>query len=235
MRVKGVWFAWSIAVTLAIAAGCSKSAGTADQDDAVASEETGTESSATAARRKSTERKLIELDPNPRVVFETNLGTIVLELDRAKAPKTVDHFMTLVEGGRYHGTIFHRVEKDYVVVGGVYDEAGRPTRNARTIPCEADNGLKNVRGTVAMSRDPADLESGSCEFFINVVDNEHLDHHGDSPEEFGFCVFGKVVEGMKSVVDKLAELPVEETEAYGTSPVEQVVLRSARRAVRSLR
>lgn len=224
MRIGLVVWPCLIGVALALAPGCSRTEPT--DAEGQARDDSADESPPVAARRKSAEKSLIELDPHPRVVFETSLGSIVLELDRAAAPKTVRHFLALVEGGRYHGTIFHRVDQDYVIMGGVYDESGRPSHADRTIPSEAKNGLKNRRGTVAMSRDSADIDSATCEFFINLDDNENLDHHGDSPEEYGYCVFGKVVD--MEIVDKLQRVEVSETAAYGKSPVEKIVLRSAR-------
>ena len=131
----------------------------------------------------------------PKIVLETNFGKITLELDPAAAPKSVENFLTYVRDGFYNGTIFHRVIKGFMIQGGGFTEdvQQKPTRTA--IQNEADNGLKNLRGTIAMARTP-DPHSASSQFFINTVDNAFLDFTAKTPKGWGYCVFGKVVEGM---------------------------------------
>lgn len=134
------------------------------------------------------------------------MGRIVLELDPQHAPATVEHFLRLVREGFYDGTVFHQVFPGYVILGGgftaelVEKPYGTPIRN------EAANGLSNRRGTVAMARDPQVIDSVCCQFFINVGDNPQLDHQGPEPEKFGYCVFGRVVQGM-DVVDRISQVP----------------------------
>ncbi|MCP4750584.1 MAG: peptidyl-prolyl cis-trans isomerase [Proteobacteria bacterium] len=140
-------------------------------------------------------------DPNPRIRLATNHGDIVVVLDRKKAPKTVDNFLKYVQSGFYDGTIFHRVIRGFMVQGGglTVDMEKKPTREP--VRNEADNGLKNTRGSIAMAR-TNDPHSATAQFFINTVDNSFLDHRSKSGRGWGYCVFGEVVEGMK-VVDKI--------------------------------
>jgi peptidyl-prolyl cis-trans isomerase B (cyclophilin B) len=141
----------------------------------------------------------------PKVRMETNKGVIVIELYPDKAPKTVANFLEYVRTGHYFGTIFHRVIQGFMIQGGgvTADYQGKPLRDP--IVNEAGNGLKNLRGTVAMAR-TGEVNSATAQFFINLKDNSFLDHKNDSPEGFGYCVFGKVVEGM-NVVDAIAAVP----------------------------
>jgi len=138
---------------------------------------------------------------HPRVKVDTSLGSFVLELYPEKAPKTVANFLRYVRDGFYDGTIFHRVIDGFMIQGGGFtpDYQRKPTR--APIPNEADNGLKNTRGTIAMAR-TMDPHSATAQFFINVKDNPFLDHTSPTPRGWGYAVFGKVVEGM-DVVDKI--------------------------------
>jgi len=145
-------------------------------------------------------------DQFPRVRITTTLGDIVLELDREKAPKSVENFLDYVREGFYDGTIFHRVIDEFMIQGGGFtqDLQKKPTR--APIKNEADNGLKNLKGTVAMAR-TNDPDSATAQFFINVSDkNTFLNHTSRSPRGWGYAVFGKVVEGM-DVVDKIRKTP----------------------------
>ncbi|MDA7979577.1 MAG: peptidylprolyl isomerase [Pirellulales bacterium] len=152
----------------------------------------------------------------PRVVISTNMGEFVVELDAEKAPITVQNFLDYVDEAHYDNTIFHQVFGDAIVLGGGFtpDFKRKPERPA--IYNEADNGLKNLRGTVAMARLPGTIDSATCQFFINTADNPSFDHQsrdGD-PEEYGYCVFGRVVKGM-GVIDKLAATDVADREEGG--------------------
>ena len=153
---------------------------------------------------------------NPRVHLETSLGNIVLELDPQAAPKTVENFLRYVRDGFYNGTVFHRVIKGFMIQGGglTADMQRKPTREP--ISNEADNGLKNQRGTVAMARTNRP-HSATSQFFINTVDNVFLDHKSKSPRGWGYCVFGKVVEGM-NVVDSIEGLPTTSKEGRKDVP-----------------
>src|SRR5258706_13625518 len=135
------------------------------------------------------------------VIVETDLGTIEIELDEASAPKSVANFLQYVEDKHYDGTIFHRVIPGFMAQGSGYDGSfeKRPVRDA--VANEADNGLKNTRGTVAMAR-TSDPPSATAQFFVNVKDNGFLDHTGKNASGWGYTVFGKVTSGM-DVVDKM--------------------------------
>ncbi|MFI5142947.1 MAG: peptidylprolyl isomerase [Thermoanaerobaculales bacterium] len=141
----------------------------------------------------------------PMVKLETSKGTIVLELDATKAPKTVANFLEYVQAGFYDGTIFHRVIKSFMAQGGGFatNMEQKPTRPP--IENEAGNGMANVRGSIAMARTNV-VNSATSQFFINLVDNKFLDHKDNTPGGFGYCVFGRVVEGM-NVVDAMAAIP----------------------------
>jgi peptidyl-prolyl cis-trans isomerase A (cyclophilin A) len=162
----------------------------------------------------------------PRVALTTNLGRIVIELDPVKAPKSSENFLQYVRDGFYAGTVFHRVIDGFMVQGGGFtaDLQLKPTRAA--IPNEANNGLSNMRGTVAMAR-TNEPHSATSQFFINVVDNQRLDFVSEQAGLWGYAVFGKVVEGME-VVDKIRALP---TGGQGPLPrdvpTEPVVIESA--------
>lgn len=137
----------------------------------------------------------------PRVRLETTLGNIVLELDRQHAPVTVDNFLTYVNDGFYAGTIFHRVIGDFMIQGGGYTAAMSRKETRPPIKNEADNGLKNTRGSISMAR-TRDPHSASAQFFINVEDNPALDYKSPDMRGWGYAVFGHVVGGM-DVVDAI--------------------------------
>lgn len=141
---------------------------------------------------------------NPRVLMKTTKGDITIELYPDKAPITVENFLSYVNEKFYDGTIFHRVIKDFMIQGGGYTADFQEKTSKAPIQNEAKNGLKNKRGTIAMARMP-DPHTATCQFFINHVDNSGLDY-GQSADGWGYCVFGKVVEGM-DVVDAIANSP----------------------------
>ncbi len=164
-------------------------------------------------------------DPLPRVKLTTSQGDIVVALDSAAAPKTVDNFLTYVKDGYYDGTIFHRVIAGFMIQGGGFDENMKrePTRPA--IPNEADNGLTNRVGTVAMAR-TSDPHSAGAQFFINVKDNRFLDHRGKNTKGWGYCVFGKIVAGM-NVVRAIENVPTASRSGMRDVPKTPVVIRKA--------
>ncbi len=141
------------------------------------------------------------LAENVRVTIETSQGNIILELDKEKAPKTVENFLSYVDEGFYSGTIFHRVIKDFMIQGGGFTPDMKKKKTHDPVQNEAKNGLKNKRGTIAMARTSAP-HSATAQFFINHKDNDFLDY--PSRDGWGYCVFGKVVEGM-DVVDAIAD------------------------------
>ncbi|WP_088178699.1 peptidylprolyl isomerase [Tepidiphilus margaritifer] len=160
-----------------------------------------------------------------QVKLATNRGDIVLELDPVKAPKTVENFLAYVESGHYDGTIFHRVIDGFMIQGGglTADMKQKPTR--APIPNEADNGLKNRRGTVAMAR-TQDPHSATAQFFINVADNDFLDYRAPTTQGWGYCVFGKVVQGM-DVVDAIKSVKTGTVGPWRDVPLEPVVIEHA--------
>lgn len=143
-------------------------------------------------------------DKSPRVRLSTSLGDIVVELDAAKAPKTVENFLQYVNDKHYDGTVFHRVIGNFMIQGGGFGADMQQKATRAPIPLEASNGLKNDRGTIAMAR-TSNPNSATSQFFINVVDNAGL--NAPSPDGHGYTVFGKVVAGM-DVVDKIRAVPV---------------------------
>ena len=159
-----------------------------------------------------------------RVKLTTSAGDIVLELDREKAPKTVDNFLQYVRAGHYNGTIFHRVIETFMIQGGGMDAKlnEKPTR--APIPLEARNGLTNVRGTVAMAR-TGDPNSATAQFFINVVDNNFLDA-ANARDGNGYAVFGKVVEGM-DVADRIRTVPTSTRGMQANVPTMPVTIQKA--------
>ncbi len=141
----------------------------------------------------------------PQVKLQTSLGDVVIKLNAAKAPVSVENFLSYVKDGHYDGTIFHRVIPGFMAQGGGFTEkwAQKPTK--APIKNEADNGLKNTRGTIAMAR-TSDPQSATAQFFINYADNAFLDYKSATPQGWGYAVFGEVVEGQE-VVDKMATIP----------------------------
>lgn len=161
-----------------------------------------------------------------KVKFTTTLGDIVVELDEEKAPVSTQNVLSYVEAGHYNGTVFHRVIDGFMIQGGGYDRdlKKRPTR--APIANEATNGLSNLRGTVSMARTP-EIDSATSQFFINVVDNTFLDHKDESPENYGYSVFGRVVEGM-DVVDKIKGAETGEKGPFAKDcPKQDIVIESA--------
>lgn len=161
--------------------------------------------------------------PNPRVLIETSKGNITVELFTRNAPQSVGNFINYVKTGFYDGLIFHRVIPGFMIQGGgmTPDMAEKP-KNA-PIRNEADNGLKNLRGTLSMAR-MAEPDSASSQFFINVADNAFLDHRGTSYDTWGYAVFGQVVDGMK-VVDAIVATPRGDRGPYQDVPIEPVMMK----------
>ncbi len=156
------------------------------------------------------------------------MGSITIELEAAKAPKTVSNFLSYVDAEHYDGTIFHRVMKDFMIQGGGFDERMGEKESGDPIENEADNGLLNEKGAIAMAR-TSDPHSATAQFFINAVDkNGFLNHTSKSPNGWGYCVFGKVVEGM-DVVDRIRQVPTGRHGMHSDVPIEPVVIKSARR------
>jgi cyclophilin family peptidyl-prolyl cis-trans isomerase len=165
---------------------------------------------------------------DPIVDVVTNHGTFTIQLDPAKAPKSVANFLSYVDSGHYGGTIFHRVIATFMVQGGGYDAQYERKPTQPPVVNEADNGLKNTRGTVAMAR-TGEPHSATAQFFVNVTDNAFLDHTGKDPQGWGYAVFGKVTEGM-DVVDKIKGLKTGAAGPFAKdAPQQPVVIETVRR------
>ena len=160
-----------------------------------------------------------------KVRLSTSYGDILLELDLKNAPETVKNFVDYVESGHYDGTIFHRVIEDFMIQGGGLDRdmKSKPTR--APITNEADNGLGNVIGSIAMARTSAP-HSASAQFFINTADNAFLDHRNKTDDGWGYCVFGKVIDGM-DVVKKIEEVPTTRRQGHQDVPEEVILIEKA--------
>jgi peptidyl-prolyl cis-trans isomerase B (cyclophilin B) len=163
---------------------------------------------------------------NPRVDLHiAGYGVVTLELDQAKAPRTVENFLSYVEKGHYDGTIFHRVIDGFMVQGGGFEPGMTQKKTDAPIPNEADNGLKNEAYTVAMAR-TGDPHSASAQFFINVADNGFLNHTAPSAQGWGYAVFGKVVAG-QDVVDRIKGVQTGRKGFHDDVPREDVVIEKA--------
>lgn len=156
------------------------------------------------------------------VEMDTNLGNVIFELDEAKAPITVENFKNYVDDGFYDGLIFHRVIDGFMVQGGGFDADMKQKKTAAPIKIESDNGLKNVRGSIAMAR-TMDPNSATSQFFINTQDNTFLDYPGQ--DGYGYTVFGKVVEGM-DVIDKMEKVKTTSKAMHQDVPVKPIVIES---------
>jgi peptidyl-prolyl cis-trans isomerase B (cyclophilin B) len=160
-----------------------------------------------------------------KVRLTTSLGAIVLELDPKKAPLTVENFVAYVKEGHYDGTIFHRVISDFMIQGGGLDREMNTKKTRASVKNEADNGLKNVTGSVAMAR-TSEPHSASAQFFINTTDNGFLDHRNKTDDGWGYCVFGKVVDGM-TVVEAIEEVKTTRRKGYQDVPDQVIVIEKA--------
>lgn len=159
------------------------------------------------------------------VILSTNYGEIKIELLAEEAPITVANFLQYVDDGFFDGTIFHRVIPGFMIQGGGFDESMEQKKTRAPIKNEADNGLKNLRGTLSMARTQV-VDSATSQFFINVADNDFLDH---GARDFGYAVFARVVEGME-VIDRIAKVKTGNHGYHQNVPVDAVVILNAKRA-----
>jgi peptidyl-prolyl cis-trans isomerase B (cyclophilin B) len=159
------------------------------------------------------------------VKLQTNFGLIALELDTGRAPETVKNFLDYVEAGFYTNTVFHRVIDGFMIQGGGFEPGMRQKPARSSVKNEADNGLKNECYTVAMAR-TSEPHSASSQFFINVKDNGFLDHTVQNAQGWGYCVFGKVVEG-RDVVDRIKQVKTGKRGGHADVPVEDVIIERA--------
>ena len=167
------------------------------------------------------------LAANPEVELKTNMGTIVLELYPDKAPKTVDNFLQYVKDGQYKGAIFHRVIPNFMIQGGGFSADFMQKKTRPPVQNEANNGLRNDVGTIAMAR-TSDPHSATAQFFINHKNNDFLNHSAPTPQGWGYTVFGKVIKGM-DVVNRIAAIPTGPRGPFPSDvPSQQVVIEDAR-------
>lgn len=159
------------------------------------------------------------------VKLHTNHGTITLELDSEKAPETVKNFLAYVASGHYDNTLFHRVIKGFMIQGGGFEPGMKQKPTLDPIKNEADNGLKNITGTIAMARTQAP-HSATAQFFINVADNDFLDFRSPDTQGWGYCVFGRVTDGM-DVVNAIRSVKTGSSGFHQDVPVEDVVIQRA--------
>lgn len=164
------------------------------------------------------------MSTQPIVKMATNKGLIIIALNAEKAPVSAENFLNYVRNGFYEQTIFHRVIPNFMIQGGGFTQEMAQKKTQQEIKNEADNGLKNLRGTVAMARTQV-VDSASSQFFINLADNDFLNHQGKTPNGYGYAVFGKVTEGM-DIVDKIAKVQTGNSGYHQDVPKEAIVIES---------
>jgi cyclophilin family peptidyl-prolyl cis-trans isomerase len=164
---------------------------------------------------------------NPKILLDTSKGEVVLELYPDKAPDTVKNFLNYVDTEFFNGTIFHRVIPNFMIQGGGFTDDMKQKPTQAPIKNEADTGIKNDRGTIAMAR-TGDPHSATGQFFINTVDNDFLNHKNKTPQGWGYAAFGKVIKGMDTV-DAISAVKTSNRGSYQDVPVEAVVIKSAKR------
>jgi cyclophilin family peptidyl-prolyl cis-trans isomerase len=224
MKICG---AFGLAVFCMTIAGCGTS-GAADGEKAAVSisgNSSGSEANAGADPTVSSAVKYAVRGVRPMVQFRTPMGNFVVQLEPESAPLTVENFLKHVEEGYYNGTIFHSVLRDRVIIGGGYAPDRREKKSAHPpVKHEARTcKLKNRRDTIAMYRKPDVVDSANTQFFINVGDNPHLDYQDDSPQNCGYCVFGRVIQG-SDVLHRIAQTPVEDVRGFERIPKQSVVI-----------
>ena len=165
-------------------------------------------------------------EDNPMVKIETSKGALTMELYADKSPASVENFLHYVNEGFYDGLIFHRVIPGFMVQGGGFESGMKPKETTRDpVQNEADNGLENERGTLALAR-TSDPHSATAQFFVNVVDNDFLNHQEKSPRGWGYAVFGRITEGM-DVIDAIVALPTKQHGPHGDVPQEEIIITRA--------
>lgn len=208
------------------AAGCGREE-TAPESSAATAAVTTERVAARPVESAPPQRPPREQKLHPRVRIKTNLGDLVVELNAEEAPITVSNFLEYVNQGFYDGTIFHQVVDGYILLGGGFTPDLTPKETDLPIRNEAHNGLKNRKGTIAMARQLNAVDSSTSQFFINLTDNPALDHQGDDPSEYGYCVFGEVIEGFEAL-ERISKVPVQDVDDFELLPVQTVTVESAR-------
>ena len=176
----------------------------------------------TASKPQQAPAPLSPAPGNPVAVISTNMGDITVELFKDRAPVSVENFLQYAIDGFYNGTVFHRVQRGFVIQGGGYTADMVEKRTRAPILNEATNGLRNLRGTLGMAR-KRELRSATSQFYVNVANNIELDHRGYVPDDFGYAVFGRVLEGM-DVVDEIASVATGRRGGHDSVPIKPVVI-----------
>ena len=183
------------------------------------------------SKKKDTKKKAAKSDDggggkHPKVKISTSMGDITVELDREKAPVSVKNFLAYVDKKHYDNTIFHRVISSFMIQGGEYDKSMKDKPCGEPIKNEGGNGLKNTTGTLAMARTNV-VDSATCQFFINTKDNAFLDHRDETPQGFGYAVFGHVTSGIE-VVHKIEAVATGSKDGMADVPNDPVIIKSVR-------
>jgi cyclophilin family peptidyl-prolyl cis-trans isomerase len=225
MQIPAAWKrSWGVlAFAALLAVGCNKG----ESNPGVTATVPGP--TETTRNPQAGETRVPEEPHRPVVQIDTTLGMLTVELDADRAPVTVKNFLWYASNGTYQQTIFHQVLPGYVAIAGGYDPTGQPRPTHIEIRNESGNGLKNKRGSIAMARRPDVIDSSTSQFFINLADNSHLDQKGtNSAEEFGYCVFGQVIDGME-VLDRISAAEVTDKEGFPSTPASPIVVKSISR------
>ena len=221
---------WFVLVPVLALAGCQKG-GDSTQPTAAVSGPGGEKAESHGLAASEAAPIKSDQDPQrPIYEFETSQGKFLVRLDAEKAPLTVDNFRNYAAHGRYDLTIFHQVLTKtslQIVLGGGYTADLKEKATLTPVRNEAHNGLKNRRGMIAMARRANDEDSATCQFFVNIADNDTLNFKSRTAEGYGYCVFGEVTEGME-VLDRIAKASVHDTDKFVGLPVETVVIKSVR-------
>lgn len=231
-------FCLSLSLLILLGTGCPKKGNDqkAPEEVEVTKSDESKEKEPNATEPKVEEEKETKVDEpesqdtlegeNPVVLMETSMGSIKIELFKKQAPVSVKNFLDYVNENFYDGTIFHRVIPNFVIQGGGFTEDMTKKATRPPIENEAGNGISNTRGTVAMARTPY-IHSATSQFYINLRDNLALDHKDESSENYGYCVFGKVIGGM-DVVDSISRVPRDRKGHYTDVPVKPVIIKSVK-------
>lgn len=230
--MQGLFLSFSLVVFLS---GCGSSSTpgevTANIEGSSETDSAGTGSQTTStgtATKASTAQSAPAGDPlHPIVEIQTSLGKITLELDGENAPGTVRNFLNYVNSEAYNQTVIHYVDAGGMVLAGGFDPNLEPISVSPPIRNEAHNGLKNLAGTIAMSRPFDSIDGATSQFFINLQDNPALDHKGPTEDEYGYCVFGKVTSGL-DVAEKISQVPVTTEGDFTNTPKDRLVIQAVR-------
>jgi cyclophilin family peptidyl-prolyl cis-trans isomerase len=212
-------------LALVLIASLFSSTGCWSHDNSTPTASISAESTGDASAARLPDKPRVNMQP--KVEVRTSAGRFTLQLDAKKAPLTVQNFVSYVDAGHYNGTVFHQVFDGFIVLGGGFDSQFIERATQPPVRNEAHNKVKNLRGTIAMARQPNSIDSATSQFFINMADNASLDFAGFEPDQYGYCVFGEVVSGM-DVIDRIAKAEIHKTELFDNVPTQPVVIEAMR-------